>query len=82
MFNALWLAFGSLVRLFRHRRDLILENFVLRQQLAVLKWHRPRPALHLFDKVQRDKFPQATCNPDLLDDPDPLSWSRGASLHK
>lgn len=51
MFSALWLALKSLVRLFRNRRDLLLENLVLRQQLAVLKRHRPRPALHLFDKL-------------------------------
>jgi hypothetical protein len=46
----LWLAFGSLLRLFRNRRDLIFENVVLRQQLTVLKRRRPRPALNLFDK--------------------------------
>ena len=41
------LAFRSLVRLFRERRDLILANIVLRQQLVVLKRRRPRPALYL-----------------------------------
>jgi integrase len=51
MFCLLWLAFRSLVRLFRDRRDLILANIVLRQQLVVLKRRHPRPALHLFDKV-------------------------------
>src|SRR6516162_6585689 len=51
MFSVLWLAFGSLLRLFRNRRDLIFENFVLRQQLTVLKRRRPRPALNLFDKL-------------------------------
>src|SRR5215831_19983170 len=34
----------------RNRQDLIFENFVLRQQLTVLKRRRPRPALNLFDK--------------------------------
>jgi|ERR1700720_3635967 hypothetical protein len=51
MFCLLWLAFRSLVRLFRDRRDLILANIVLRQQLVVLKRRHPRPALHLFDKL-------------------------------
>jgi hypothetical protein len=36
MLSLLWLAFGSLLRIFRNRRDLIFENFVLRQQLVVL----------------------------------------------
>jgi hypothetical protein len=31
MLGVLWLAFGSLLRIFRNRRDLIFENFVLRQ---------------------------------------------------
>ena len=43
--------FGSLLRPFRNRRDLIFENLVLRQQLTVLKRRRPRPALNLFDKL-------------------------------
>jgi len=51
MLSVLWLAFGSLLRLFCSRRDLIFENFVLRQQLTVLKRRRPRPALNLFDKL-------------------------------
>ena len=50
MLSVLWLALGSLLRIFRNRRDLIFENFVLRQQLTVLKRRRPRPALNLFDK--------------------------------
>ena len=37
MLSVLWLAFGSLFRIFRNRRDLIFGNFVLRQQLTVLK---------------------------------------------
>jgi hypothetical protein len=35
MFSLLLLWFGALFRLFRGRRDLVFENFVLRQQLAV-----------------------------------------------
>ena len=50
MLGVLWLAFGSRLRIFRNRRDLIFENFVLRPQLTVLKRRRPRPALNLFDK--------------------------------
>ena len=51
MLSVLWLALGSLLRIFRNRQDLIFENFVLRQQLTVLKRRRPRPALNLFDKL-------------------------------
>ena len=51
MLSVLWLVFGSLLRIFRNRRDLMFENFVLRQQLTVLKRRRPRPALNLFDKL-------------------------------
>ena len=51
MLSVLRLAFASLPRLFRSRRDLIFENFVLRQQLTVLKRRRPRSALNLFDKL-------------------------------
>src|SRR5215469_10456028 len=51
MVSVLWLAFGSRLRIFRNRRDLIFENFVLRPQLTVLEGRRPRPALNLFDKL-------------------------------
>jgi hypothetical protein len=51
MFNLFLLSFGTLVRLFRNRRDLVFENFVLRQQLTVLKRRLPRPNLNLFDKL-------------------------------
>jgi hypothetical protein len=43
--------FGALVRLFRSRGNLVLENLVLRQQLAVLKRRHPRPSLGTFDTV-------------------------------
>jgi len=39
-----------LVRFFRGRRSLLLENLALRQQLVVLKRQHPRPSLGLFDK--------------------------------
>ncbi len=45
----LWI--GGLIRLFRGRGNLVLENLVLRQQLAVLKRRHPRPSLGLFDKL-------------------------------
>jgi hypothetical protein len=51
MFNMFLLWFGALFRLFRSRRDLVFENFVLRQQLAVLKRRRQRPNLSIFDKL-------------------------------
>jgi putative transposase len=51
MFNMFLLWLGALFRLFRGRRDLVFENFVLRQQLAVLKRRRPRPSLSIFDKL-------------------------------
>ena len=40
-----------IVRLFCARRGLLLENLVLRQQLAVFKRRRPRPRLRLCDKL-------------------------------
>jgi hypothetical protein len=37
--------------LFRTRRELLLENLVLRQQLMVLRRKHPRPRLAAFDKL-------------------------------
>jgi putative transposase len=51
MFSLLFLWIGALIRLFRNRGNLVLENLVLRQQLAVLKRRHPRPSLGLFDKL-------------------------------
>ena len=51
MFSFVKLCFGTLVRLFRGRRSLLLENLALRQQLAVLKRRHPRPSLGIFDKL-------------------------------
>ena len=42
---------GTLLRLLRARRSLLLENLAPRQQLAVLKRRHPRPRLDLFDKL-------------------------------
>jgi putative transposase len=50
MFGFVGLCFGMLVRLFRERRSLLLENLALRQQLVVLKRRHPRPCLGVFDK--------------------------------
>lgn len=44
------LCFGTLVRLFRAHRNLLLENLALRQQLVVLKRRHPRPSLGTFDR--------------------------------
>ena len=51
MFRFLGLCFGTLVRLFRTRQRLLIENLVLRQQFVVLKRRHPRPKLDWCDKV-------------------------------
>src|SRR6267143_6817451 len=51
MFRFIGLCFGTLVRLLRARRDLLLENLALRQQLAALKRRHPRPRLGIFVKL-------------------------------
>src|SRR5207249_3100665 len=51
MFRFVRLCFGILVRFFRERRSLLLENLALRQQLVALKRRHPRPSLDLFDKL-------------------------------
>jgi len=51
MLSLFLLWFGALVRLFRHPGSVVLENLVLRQQLAVLKRRHPRPSLSLSDKL-------------------------------
>ena len=51
MFQLLKLLLGSITRLFCARRNLLLENLTLRQQLAVFKRRHPRPKLHLLDKL-------------------------------
>jgi len=50
MFRFIVLCLGTLFRLLRARRSL-LENFALRQQLAVLKRRHPKPRIGLLDKV-------------------------------
>src|SRR5260370_10404490 len=51
MFLFVGVFFGMLVRLFRGRRSLLIENLALRQQLVALKRRHPRPSLDLFDKL-------------------------------
>src|SRR5271168_62128 len=51
MFCFVRLSFGMLVRLFRGRQSLLLENLALRQQLVMLKRRHPRPSLGLLDKL-------------------------------
>src|SRR5215469_14152634 len=51
MFRCVGLCFGMLIRFFRGRRSLLLENLTSRQQLVVLKRRHPRPRLGLFDKL-------------------------------
>jgi hypothetical protein len=51
MVSALRLLLGTVLRLFRARRALLLENLALRQQLVALRRRRPRPRLAAFDRV-------------------------------
>jgi hypothetical protein len=51
MFDAIALLVGAILRLFRARRSLVLENLALRQQLVALKRRHPRPKLAAFDKL-------------------------------
>jgi putative transposase len=51
MRDAVRLLVGVILRLFRARRSLLLENLALRQQLAALKRIHPRPRLPAFDKL-------------------------------
>src|ERR1035437_2456576 len=51
MFDLFCLWFGAILRIFRNRQDLLLENLALRQQLVVLKRRHPKPRLGLLDKL-------------------------------
>src|SRR3989475_2093347 len=51
MFRFIRLCLGMLVRFFRVRQSLLLENLALRQQLAVLKRRRRSLCLSPFDKL-------------------------------
>jgi hypothetical protein len=39
------------IRLFRSRRELLLENLALRQQLTILKQRHPQPRFAITDKL-------------------------------
>jgi hypothetical protein len=59
MFRFIGLCLGTLVRLWRACRSLLLENLTLRQQLTVLKRYHPRPRL---DRVWSSPLkPYLTC---------------------
>src|SRR6266852_7387857 len=51
MFSLILLWIGALIRLFRSRGNLVLENLVLLQQLAMLKRRHRRPSIGLLDKL-------------------------------
>jgi putative transposase len=51
MVDAIALLVGAILRLFRARQRLVLENLALRQQLTTLKRRHPRPRLSAFDKL-------------------------------
>jgi putative transposase len=51
MLRLLRLFLGLLFRCFYSRRNLLLENLVLRQQLSVFKQRKQRPTLARFDKL-------------------------------
>jgi putative transposase len=51
MFSLLRLWMGAIVRLFRSRQGLLIENLALRQQSAVFKRQRRRPRLTRTDKL-------------------------------
>ena len=51
MFDLFCLWFGAVLRIFRNRQNLLLENLALRQQLVVLKRRHPKPKLGVLDKL-------------------------------
>ena len=51
MFDLFRLWSGTILRIFRRQRSLVLENLVLREQLVVLKRKHPRPRLGPLDKL-------------------------------
>lgn len=51
MFRVLRLWLGAILRLFRSRQDLLVENLALRQHLSIFKRRNPRPTLAVLDKL-------------------------------
>src|SRR5574337_241676 len=80
MFRAIVLLLGSVLRCFRSRRSLLLENLALRQQLTVLKRKHPRTQLGLLDKlfwVLAHKFWSGWCQALILVSPETVvRWHR------
>jgi hypothetical protein len=62
MLRLLRLFFGLVARIARSRRDLLLENLALRQQLGVLRTRRPQPMFtspdRLFWRLLRKLWPR------------------------
>jgi len=56
MSRFLRLCFGAMVRLFRSRKVLLVENLALRQQLSVFKRPNRRPKLGALDRLIPDRF--------------------------
>ena len=65
MVDAIALLVGAILRLFRARQRLVLENLALRQQLTTLKRRHPKPRLSAFDKLFW-VLARANSNMDLL----------------
>jgi len=51
MLRLVLLVFGALVSVLRSRRDLVLENLVLKQQLAAFKASNQRPRIRVCDRA-------------------------------
>jgi hypothetical protein len=56
---------GILIRLFRPRGILLIENLALRQQLAVFKRQHSRPRLAVGDKLLSLAFPEDSAHPSV-----------------
>src|SRR5262245_33063643 len=80
MLEWLWLLLGALPALLRSRRDLALENLLLRQQLSVAVRARPRPRLRrrdrLFWVVARRLGADWRCHLVLVQPETVLGWHR------
>ena len=61
MFRWFWLSVGALIRGFRSRQNLLLENLALRQQLTVGKREHPKPKLRVLDMLFWVTSPRTTC---------------------
>jgi len=73
MFNLFLTRFNALLSLFRSRRNLLLENLTLRQQLAVDTRRAPSWILPYHPK---DEIPDFLRNPSATDHPGALEMPR------